>query len=594
MHKRIRPFQKVTVVVLAVLMALTMGSTSLAFADEAPAGPTLPEKLTMTGRPSNATKQADVSLALTGATEDWASKVTEVTVDGVAVPKREAKTGEPVFDSTQTCDINEFGIVQMGTGKIASFTLAIPTECFAKTPKRSNTYKIVVKAEGYKDTEADVTIESFGADKLYVRHLDKDGKVLSTKTYTMEDIEGLAAYQKNVEQQGLCSHHGIRGFMANGITIEDLFKDAGIDSYWKEGAEIRLRVNDADDATVNDDPDKDNYMAEGAYSYSYLMGQPRYIFTDINKDAGNTELYNKIMELQSGSTKVIWKDAEGNDIEKSFHNYLNEDMRAALATAKKQEVKPFIATEMYENDLDYGFSPIPEYGTTRANYGFRFFYGMAMDETGIVAKDETNQRLAYYVYGIDLQDTDEHSIDRSALDAEVQKAWKLAESDYTPESWAAFKTAFDNAKVLVYVEGLNQNVAQHWKTDQAYLNQRLSELIAAEEGLVKVKQDEPAPVKPTLKAATIKVSPLTKTFKAKALKKAKKTFALKAKVNSKAKASFKKTSGNKKITVSKAGKVTVKKGLKKGSYKIKVKVTAPATKAYKAVTKTFTITVKVK
>ena len=57
---------------------------------------------------------------------------------------------------------------------------------------------------------------------------------------------------------------------------------------------------------------------------------------------------------------------------------------------------------------------------------------------------------------------------------------------------------------------------------------------------------------------------------------------------------FKKTSGNAKITIAKGGKVTVKKGLKKGTYKVKVKVTKAATANYKVKTVTKTLTIKVK
>ena len=58
---------------------------------------------------------------------------------------------------------------------------------------------------------------------------------------------------------------------------------------------------------------------------------------------------------------------------------------------------------------------------------------------------------------------------------------------------------------------------------------------------------------------------------------------------------YKKTSGNKKITVStKTGKVTVKKGLKKGAYKVKVKVTSAGTKNYKKATKILTFWVRVR
>ena len=60
------------------------------------------------------------------------------------------------------------------------------------------------------------------------------------------------------------------------------------------------------------------------------------------------------------------------------------------------------------------------------------------------------------------------------------------------------------------------------------------------------------------------------------------------------KVTFKKASGNKKITVVKSGKITVKKGLKKGTYKVKVKVTAAGNANYKALAKTVTVVIKVK
>ena len=89
-----------------------------------------------------------------------------------------------------------------------------------------------------------------------------------------------------------------------------------------------------------------------------------------------------------------------------------------------------------------------------------------------------------------------------------------------------------------------------------------------------------------------------KTIKYSKLKSGKQTFNIAATVKGKAKKTFTLSSvpskAKKYITVSKAGKVTVKKGLAKGTYKIKVKIAAAATKNYKAksVTKTVTITVK--
>ena len=98
-------------------------------------------------------------------------------------------------------------------------------------------------------------------------------------------------------------------------------------------------------------------------------------------------------------------------------------------------------------------------------------------------------------------------------------------------------------------------------------------------------------------ANPIKASGKTVSLKYSAVKKKNQTVAQKKAFSvSKAqgKVTYKKSSGNSKITVSSAGKITVKKGLKKGTYKIKVKVTAAGNSSYKKATKTVTVTIKVK
>ena len=59
--------------------------------------------------------------------------------------------------------------------------------------------------------------------------------------------------------------------------------------------------------------------------------------------------------------------------------------------------------------------------------------------------------------------------------------------------------------------------------------------------------------------------------------------------------SYKKLSGNSKIKVNtKTGKITVKKGLRKGTYKVKVRIKAAGTSRYKAGSKTVTVKITVK
>lgn len=101
-----------------------------------------------------------------------------------------------------------------------------------------------------------------------------------------------------------------------------------------------------------------------------------------------------------------------------------------------------------------------------------------------------------------------------------------------------------------------------------------------------------------LKANTMKVSKKTaKVSYKKVAKKAQKLKLSKVLVvkNAKGAVSFAKKSGNKKITINKkTGKVTIKKGLKKGTYKVKVNVTAAGNGEYGALTTSVTFKIKVK
>lgn len=102
------------------------------------------------------------------------------------------------------------------------------------------------------------------------------------------------------------------------------------------------------------------------------------------------------------------------------------------------------------------------------------------------------------------------------------------------------------------------------------------------------------PVKPALQEQLI-AAPKTRTFTLKASK-------LKTKARSLAgwrcyaegKLSYVRTGGSSKVSVnSKTGLVTVKKGTKRGTYKIRLKVTAAATSEYMAATERYTLTIRV-
>ena len=101
-----------------------------------------------------------------------------------------------------------------------------------------------------------------------------------------------------------------------------------------------------------------------------------------------------------------------------------------------------------------------------------------------------------------------------------------------------------------------------------------------------VKKAQPMTVK--VKKPSVKASKLTK--KKQTIKKTK-AFTIK---NAKGTVTFKKKSGSKKLTINSKGVITVKKGTKKGTYKIKVTVTAAGNDTYAAGSKTVTVKVAVK
>ncbi|MBQ3292269.1 MAG: hypothetical protein IJH43_07830 [Mogibacterium sp.] len=157
--------------------------------------------------------------------------------------------------------------------------------------------------------------------------------------------------------------------------------------------------------------------------------------------------------------------------------------------------------------------------------------------------------------------------------------------DAASAGYTAAKYTADTYKP--YAEALEAAKAVMQKADAT-----VSEMKAANDALAAAKAAlvEKSANTLTAKGKTIKIK--KKTIKKKTLKyAAKKAFTV-----SKAQGTvtYKKTKGNKKITVAKNGKITVKKGLKKGTYKIKVKVTAAGNDNYLAGSKTVTVTIKVK
>ena len=95
-------------------------------------------------------------------------------------------------------------------------------------------------------------------------------------------------------------------------------------------------------------------------------------------------------------------------------------------------------------------------------------------------------------------------------------------------------------------------------------------------------------------APTIRTKVGTKNIKYTSLKKKAQVFTLGTTVNSKGKLTYKKLTKSSAISVASNGRITVKKGAKKGTYRVKIRISAAARGNYNAGSRTVTVTVKVK
>ena len=156
--------------------------------------------------------------------------------------------------------------------------------------------------------------------------------------------------------------------------------------------------------------------------------------------------------------------------------------------------------------------------------------------------------------------------------AEMNEGIQL--SRYTAKSAAAFKAALAAA----------DDVLADGSATSAELRQARTSVVLARKALVKKSANTL-----TCKGKTVKVKAKTLSAKKVVVKRTKAFKVSKAK----GKIRFAKVSGSAKVSVSSAGKVTVKKGTKKGAYKVKVRCTAAGNSNYLKGTKTVTITIRV-
>ena len=326
-------------------------------------------------------RNGSVELTLFGG-DDWINNINEIDIDGTAIDS-----------SYYTID---------GT------TLTIASSQFTDL-ERTKDYEITIKSTGYADVVKDVTVYFYGAQSFQIRHLDANGKILKTKTYSLDDIIEMSDDQDHY-YHAICTMRGITAFKGRGVYLSTILKDAGIQ--FTSGMTAQLRTNDSVEESDTNDPTNENaYYWRGNFDHDWLM-QDRYYFRDLYEEG--SDFYNTMNTegsyYPSGSAKVTFD--EGDTVR-----------TAAGASTDKVAEEPLIAYEYCEKSWNYNDQTsleTEEYDQDLAtDKRFRFLFGTALsDENGttVSAPETTLWSVSYEVFGIDIIDGESTSTDSGSTD----------------------------------------------------------------------------------------------------------------------------------------------------------------------------------
>ena len=368
--------------------------------------------------------------------------------------------------------------------------------------------------------------------------------------------------------------------------------------------------------------------------------------TAIDPVAGDGAAY-----IQDSTWTFAATDSEGNAVDGQA--LLENSVRTAqYAITKKEDGSFSMAVTDFGKNVR-AFEAVNASDYTKASY--KAAKDLYDELDGTVDEDITEEQIKAFNDAVAAlkKAASEDSI--NALKSAIAAAMELKAADYTEDSFKTFKAAITAAtealdnedlseeEVTAVTEGLataqkglvkmvSQSITgvsskyskkykdsaftlkAKAKTTVSYKSSNTKVVTVDKNGKVTIKGTGTAKITITAKASskykaatktvtvtvakiapTLKTKVSTKTYKYTTLKKKAQVFTLGASVNSKGTLSYKKLSGSSSIKIdAKTGKLTVKKGLKKGTYRVKVQIKAAAKGNYNAGTKTVTVTVKVK
>ena len=300
--------------------------------------------------------------------------------------------------------------------------------------------------------------------------------------------------------------------------------------------------------------------------------------------AGDTQVIDNVVNVVAaigGEVTVDSKDAI--EAAKAAYGALTDDQKALLPAESRAAYDNALAS--YTGAL---VGAIPSDATSAA--------GIAAVEEALNAYNSLTAEQKALVPAASVATL--VSAQQSASNAQIKSANEKASAADASASAAAADAAAQKARADTAEKGLAAKAAEVAAAQAKAVAAQakaaaLQKDVSAAKAAQKAAESKAAKASSGLKANTMTVKAKTIKSSTKKNKTFKKATAFTVK-KAKGKVTFTKVSGNAKITVTKAGKVKVKKGLKKNkTYKVKVLVYAAGNKAYAPVMKTVTLKVKI-
>lgn len=287
----------------------------------------------------------------------------------------------------------------------------------------------------------DISAKGFG-----IRHLDKDGNVLSERYWTRDQMKALAEkYEKRPYYYtfgcGMLGYPSIA--KGEGVQLTDLLAEAGIT--FGEGQKLMLRATDVlaremEVGTVSwrtgkidfaSDAKKQEWEAALAdisqasghsayytnFTYEYLMGLERYSFARAMSEAMVKDPNLTQAGLYS-DPDVIGKGKAGGVVSPLLCFGFGQKYANEITAASDMENIPLTCADTY-----------------------RFCFGQALDADGNISSANTRMQTAYNVFGLDIVDTEDISL---ITEGSYHAKGKIKIKAEAPKTSGDAGTFFDN------------------------------------------------------------------------------------------------------------------------------------------------------